>query len=87
MAIEISQSAHKVERDMDITETMDTSKAFAPGRSEDELRELMALARLLTFAQGTAKTLNAGFVEYCLDMAVSGILEELHSNDKFKLRN
>ncbi|WP_407866294.1 hypothetical protein [Phyllobacterium phragmitis] len=72
---------------MNIAETMEPSKTLAPNRSEEELRELMALARLLTFAQGTAKGLNANFVEYCLDMAVSGILEELNSSDKFKLRN
>jgi len=76
-----------VEREMDIVEAQETLKTFAPSRSEEELKELMALARLLTYAQETAKNLNAGFIEYCLDMAANGVLEELQGNGQFKLHN
>ncbi|PRD44853.1 hypothetical protein C5748_05615 [Phyllobacterium phragmitis] len=72
---------------MDVAGTKGSSELFAPNRDDEALRELMALARLLTFAQGTARNLNVSFVEYCLDMAVNGIHEELQANDKFKLRN
>ncbi|RCS23492.1 hypothetical protein DUT91_14595 [Phyllobacterium salinisoli] len=70
-----------------VEETKEVPEVFTLNRDDEELKELMALARLLTFAQGTAKNLNANFVEYCLDMALNGILEELQANDKFKLRN
>ena len=43
-----------------------------------EVAELMALARLLSFAQSRALDIDQDFVEYCVSMALDSINEELH---------
>jgi hypothetical protein len=48
--------------------------------SEDRMRELASLARLVTFARNSARDLKAEFSTYCLDLALGSLLEELSAN-------
>ena len=46
--------------------------------TENELKELASLARLVTFARDRAHALNAEFPAYCLDLALGAILQDLY---------
>lgn len=52
-------------------------KEIIAEQSESYQEELAALARLVTFARQSAQDLNVSFPAYCLDMALSAILDEL----------
>lgn len=48
------------------------------GRQNPEfVKELAALARLVTFARQTAQSLDIAFPTYCLDLALGSIFEEI----------
>lgn len=48
------------------------------GRQNPEfVRELAALARLVTFARQSAQTLDIEFPTYCLELALGSIFEEI----------
>lgn len=46
----------------------------------DALKELASIARLITYARQSAKTLNAEFPVWCLDLALSAVLQEMYAN-------
>tara|TARA_R110002020_G_scaffold475558_1_gene710900 strand:- start:12643 stop:12879 length:237 start_codon:yes stop_codon:yes gene_type:complete len=41
------------------------------------VKELAALARLVTFARQTAQSLDIAFPTYCLDLALGSVFEEI----------
>lgn len=45
--------------------------------TQDRLKELASLARLVAFAQQNAKELDAGFSAHCLDLALDALMQEL----------
>lgn len=45
--------------------------------TDDRIRELVSLARLVTYARNSAKDLNLEFSTYCLDLALGSLLEEI----------
>lgn len=47
------------------------------GQSENYQKDLAALARMVTFARQAAQDLNISFPEYCLDLALAAVLDEL----------
>jgi len=49
-------------------------------KSEDQLKELASLARLIAFARENAKELNAEFPAHCLDLALNSLLQDLQNN-------
>ncbi|KQV65229.1 hypothetical protein [Rhizobium sp. Root1220] len=49
----------------------------ASSRSEAQLKDLAALARLVAFACETARDLGAEFPATCLESALGGLLREL----------
>lgn len=46
----------------------------------DSLKELASIARLITYARQSAKGLNADFPVWCLDLALSAVLQEMYAN-------
>ncbi|MDK1377921.1 MULTISPECIES: hypothetical protein [unclassified Sinorhizobium] len=44
---------------------------------EDREKELLALARLVSYARDSAKTLNVEGVQYCLELALASLLQEV----------
>ncbi|MGO8594030.1 hypothetical protein ACC796_36510, partial [Rhizobium ruizarguesonis] len=44
----------------------DTAEATTTQKSEEELKELASLARLVSYARESARELNAEFSAYCL---------------------
>lgn len=50
---------------------------LAAAEMEDHLRELVSLARLVTYARNNAKNLKVEFPTYCLDLALGSLVEEL----------
>jgi hypothetical protein len=49
-------------------------------RDSDALKELASIARLITYARQSAKVLNADFPVWCLDLALSAVLQEMYAN-------
>lgn len=49
-------------------------------QSEEQLKELASLARLIAFARQSAKDLNAEFSVHCLDLALGSLLQDLQVN-------
>jgi hypothetical protein len=52
------------------------SSFAVPVEPEDKEKELLALARLVTYARDSAKTLNVEGVQYCLELALASLLKE-----------
>ncbi|MBB4186385.1 hypothetical protein [Sinorhizobium terangae] len=48
-----------------------------PTDVEDREKELLALARLVSYARDSAKTLNVEGVQYCLELALASLLQEV----------
>lgn len=46
----------------------------------DSLKELASIARLITYARQSAKSLNADFPVWCLDLALGAVLQEMYAN-------
>lgn len=44
---------------------------------EDKEKELLALARLVTYARDSSRTLNVEGVQYCLELALAALLKEV----------
>jgi len=55
----------------------DVAEATIPPKSDEELKELVSLARLVAYARENAKDLNAEFSAYCLDLALGALLQDL----------
>ncbi|WP_027687339.1 hypothetical protein [Rhizobium leguminosarum] len=55
----------------------DAAEATATQKSEEELKELASLARLVAYARENARELNAEFSAYCLDLALGALLQDL----------
>ena len=49
-------------------------------KSDERLKELVSLARLVAFARQNAKELNADFPAYCLDLALGALLQDIHGD-------
>jgi hypothetical protein len=49
-------------------------------KSEEQLKELASLARLIAFARENARELNAEFPAHCLDMALNALLQDLQGS-------
>jgi hypothetical protein len=56
----------------------ETAEATTTQKSEEELKELASLARLVAYARENARQLNAEFSAYCLDLALGALLQDLH---------
>ncbi len=50
------------------------------GCDSDSLKELASIARLITYARQSAKSLNADFPVWCLDLALGAVLQEMYAN-------
>ncbi|MGO7213281.1 hypothetical protein GR247_09985 [Rhizobium leguminosarum] len=59
----------------------DTAEATTTQKSEEELKELASLARLVAYARESARELNAEFSAYCLDLALGALLQDLDRGD------
>jgi hypothetical protein len=55
----------------------DAAEATATQKSDEDLKELASLARLVAYARQNAKQLNAEFSAYCLDLALGALLQDL----------
>ncbi|TAU35495.1 hypothetical protein ELI43_36090 [Rhizobium leguminosarum] len=55
----------------------ETAEATVSPKSEEELKELASLARLVAYARENARELNAEFSAYCLDLALGALLQDL----------
>jgi hypothetical protein len=55
----------------------DAAEATATQKSDEDLKELASLARLVAYARQNAKELNAEFSAYCLDLALGALLQDL----------
>ncbi|TBD34695.1 hypothetical protein [Rhizobium ruizarguesonis] len=55
----------------------ETAEATVTRKSEEELKELASLARLVAYARENARELNAEFSAYCLDLALGALLHDL----------
>ncbi|MDC7746124.1 MULTISPECIES: hypothetical protein [Rhizobium] len=55
----------------------DAAEATLTPKSEEELKELVSLARLVAYARENARDLNAEFSAYCLDLALGALLQDL----------
>ncbi|NEI21349.1 hypothetical protein GUK30_18210 [Rhizobium leguminosarum] len=55
----------------------ETAEATVTRKSEEELKELASLARLVAYARENARELNAEFSAYCLDLALGALLQDL----------
>lgn len=49
-----------------------------------ETEELTTMARMLTYIRDSARLLDAPAVEYCIDMAMKAVSDELNSRDGAK---
>ena len=49
-------------------------------KSDEQLKELVSLARLVAFARQSAKELNADFPAYCLDLALGALMQDIHGD-------
>lgn len=45
--------------------------------ADDKEKELLALARLVTYARDSSRTLNVEGVQYCLELALAALLKEV----------
>jgi hypothetical protein len=52
----------------------------AASHDADSLKELASIARMITYARQSAKSLNADFPVWCLDLALGAVLQEMYSN-------
>ncbi|MBX5159097.1 MULTISPECIES: hypothetical protein [unclassified Rhizobium] len=55
----------------------DATEAMMAPKSDDELKELVSLARLVAYARENARDLNAEFSAYCLDLALGALMQDL----------
>ncbi|MBB5666042.1 hypothetical protein [Rhizobium leguminosarum] len=55
----------------------DATEATTTPKSDDELKELVSLARLVAYARENARDLNAEFSAYCLDLAFGALIQDL----------
>ncbi|RUM00809.1 hypothetical protein [Rhizobium chutanense] len=55
----------------------DAAEATPAPKSDEELKELVSLARLVAYARENARDLNAEFSAYCLDLALGALLQDL----------
>ncbi|PDS78834.1 hypothetical protein [Rhizobium sp. L43] len=55
----------------------DAAEATLTPKSDEELKELVSLARLVAYARENARDLNAEFSAYCLDLALGALLQDL----------
>lgn len=55
----------------------DAAETIATQKSEEELKELASLARLVAYARENARELKAEFSAYCLDLALGALLQDL----------
>ncbi|ANM13513.1 MULTISPECIES: hypothetical protein [Rhizobium] len=55
----------------------DAAEATIAPKSDEELKELVSLARLVAYARENARDLNAEFSAYCLDLALGALLQDL----------
>jgi hypothetical protein len=58
---------------------MDYTHEAANG-NEEFVKELAALARLITYARQSARELQIAFPTYCLDLALGAVLEEMEGH-------
>jgi hypothetical protein len=49
-------------------------------QDSESLKELASIARLITYARQSAKSLNAEFPVWCLDLALGAVLQEMYAN-------
>ncbi|WFU08675.1 hypothetical protein QA646_15450 [Rhizobium sp. CB3090] len=49
-------------------------------QDSESLKELASIARLITYARQSAKSLNAEFPVWCLDLALGAVLQEMYTN-------
>ncbi|MDL2404169.1 hypothetical protein PY650_00555 [Rhizobium calliandrae] len=49
-------------------------------QDSESLKELASIARLITYARQSAKSLNADFPVWCLDLALGAVLQEMYAN-------
>ena len=49
-------------------------------QDSDSLKELASIARMITYARQSAKSLNADFPVWCLDLALGAVLQEMYAN-------
>jgi hypothetical protein len=49
-------------------------------QDSDTLKELASIARLITYARQSARSLNAEFPTWCLDLALGAVLQEMYAN-------
>jgi hypothetical protein len=47
--------------------------------ASDTLKELASIARLITYARQSAKTIDAEFPVWCLDLALGAVLQEMYA--------
>jgi hypothetical protein len=52
----------------------------AASQDSDSLKELASIARLITYARQSAKSLEAEFPVWCLDLALGAVLQEMYAN-------
>ncbi|MBP2449369.1 hypothetical protein [Rhizobium leguminosarum] len=55
----------------------DAAEATMTPKSEEELKELVSLARLVAYARENARDLDAEFSAYCLDLALGALMQDL----------
>lgn len=53
---------------------------------QEKLKELMSIARLISYARQSAENVNAVFPVQCLDMALAAILQEIDSTGQQQAR-
>jgi hypothetical protein len=51
-----------------------------PSQDSDSLKELASIARLITYARQSAKSMEAEFPVWCLDLALGAVLQEMYTN-------
>ncbi|MGV4792147.1 hypothetical protein [Rhizobium sp. F40D2] len=55
----------------------DAAEVTIKPKSDEELKELVSLARLVAYARENARDLNAEFSAYCLDLALGALMQDL----------
>jgi len=60
---------------------MNIAAAISP-EIDDKNQELIALARLLTYAKDTAGSLGVDAATFCISSAITAILEQLGGDDE-----
>ena len=48
------------------------------GLDQEKLKELASIARLISYARQSAKSVDADFPVWCLDMALAAVLQEIY---------